>query len=277
MAYQLPWGSNHPGLIVYLIDLSGSMQYKDKIKKVSKIIWNVMDTMVAPCQDMGKYKERFHVEVVGYNQYTTQIFSGGVNQVIERLDNTDDTQMFFDTEKEGKAQGLTHMAMAFDKASEIIKNWIKKQSAADKPIPAPIVLNITDGFPEETGLNEEEARAKALKAANELQSITVPDGHVLLFNIHIDGEMGKDPGLMFPTSRPQDNRRGFLYDSSPVMENIFVERAKRAGLNASQGSRLLVSNISDTSVLSKIVLFGSIVSMLPNAGPDIFEMPETPI
>ncbi|MDE5882521.1 MAG: hypothetical protein K2H60_12395 [Muribaculaceae bacterium] len=262
MEYKLPWGSTHPGLLVYLVDLSGSMAWDDKIKRVSNIIWNVLDCLIAPCQDMGVYKERFHLEIVGYNQYTYELFSGGVNKVLDAIDATESNQQFIDIEKEGKAQGLTHMAMAYEKAAEIIRKWIKEQTAKNIPIPAPVVINITDGYPEEVGVPEADSRNKALRAARELLNISVPDGRVLLFNIHIDGEAGSEPELMFPDSRPTDNKKGFLFDASTELNDIFVTRAQRAGLPAKPNSHFMVSNLTDAGLLTKLIVFGSSVSGL---------------
>lgn len=262
MAYNLSWGSTHPGLLIYLVDLSGSMAYDDnKIKQVSKTIWNVVDNLVAPCQDMGQYRERFKLNVIGYNQYTYDIFSGGVNNAIDWLDATEATQQFIDSQKH-KAQGMTHMALAYDKAAEIIQTWIKDQNAKGVPVPAPIVINITDGYPEEVGIDPAKAREKALRSANALKSISVPDGNILLFNFHIgDGE----PGITFPNTRPNDVNRAFLYDASSELNDEFVKRAQRASLPASKGSKMMVSNVTDYSMLSRIIVFGSSVSGMTKA------------
>ncbi len=260
MAYDLPWGTTHPGLLIYLVDLSGSMSWDEKIKRVSNTIWNVVDCLLAPCQDMGNYKERFQLVVIGYNQYTYELFKGGVNDMLNRVDNTESTMQFIDTEKEGKAQGLTHMAMAYEKAGQVIRNWIKQQEAKGIPVPAPVVLNITDGYPEEVGISATEAREKALRAANELRKIAVPDGNVLLFNIHIDGVAGTQKEIMFPSSRPSESGTAFLYDASTELNDLFVTRAQRAGLPATKGSHFMVSNVADASLLGRLVVFGSSVS-----------------
>lgn len=262
MDYALQWGSNHPGLLVYLVDLSGSMQWDEKIKRVSNTIWKVVDCLLAGCQDMGNYKERFRLEVIGYNQYTYKLFSGGVNDLNAHIDKTASTEQFMDIEKEGKPQGLTHMAAAYEKAAEVVRQWISKQRAKDIPIPAPVVINITDGYPEEKGLNDEQSRSKALAAAKALMGISVPDGKVLLFNIHIDGVAGKEPEIQLPNTRPADSRKGFLYDASSELNDEFVARAQRAGLPASKGSHFMVSNVSDQRILSRLIVFGSSVSGL---------------
>lgn len=266
MSYQLQWGSKHPGLLVYLVDLSGSMEWDGKIDRVSNAVWNVVDGLVSCCQNMGVYKERFHLEVIGYNQYTYNIFSGGVKMMNDKLDLTMSDSRFFNIKKEGKAQGLTHMAMAYDKAAEIVRNWISSRKSNGIPVPAPIVLNITDGFPEESGISAEEARQKALRSAKALMDISVPDGNLLLFNIHIDDDTdGKQEELIFPSSRPSDSGRGFLFDASSKMNDTFADRARRAGLQATANSRFMVSNINDHKLLTRIVTFGSSVSGMTRA------------
>ena len=178
MAYDLSWGSKNPGLLIYLVDLSESMGWHGEIERVNSTIWNVVDCLTAPCQDNGVYKNRYHLEVIGYNQYTYNLFSGGIDKINSWLDAHDNGQ-FIDIEKEGKPRGLTHMSIAFDKAAEVARKWISSQNAKGQAIPAPIVINITDGYPEEKGIDEIQSRNKALQAANALKNIRVPDGNVL--------------------------------------------------------------------------------------------------
>lgn len=263
MAYKLPWGSTHPGLLVYLVDLSGSMKGYGKIERVSKAVWRVVDFLSAQCLDGFGYKNRFHLEVIGYNQYTCNLFSGDIDKINEYLDAHQDEQ-FIDINGNGKPQGLTHMAQAFDRATEIINEWIKKQNSKGIPVPAPIVINITDGYPEESGLKPEQARNKALQSAKALKNIAVPDGNVLLFNFHIDGRPGEERELLFPSTRPADARKAFLFDATSELNDEFVNAAKRAGLeDVVSGSRFMVSNISDEQKLVRLVAFGSSVSGLP--------------
>ncbi|MBO8460532.1 MAG: VWA domain-containing protein [Bacteroidetes bacterium] len=268
MNYNLAWGSNHPGLLVYLVDLSGSMKWDEKNKRVSNIIWNVLDYLTAGCQDMGEYRERFHLKIIGYNQYITEIFSGDIHHILDHLEKTEETKQFINT-NEKKSEGLTHMATAYEEAAVIINKWINEQNTKGIPTPAPIVINITDGYPEEKNITPEQARDKALNAAQNLMNISVPDGNVLLFNIHIEGVEGKEPEIILPYTRPTDFCKGFLFDASTELNDEFITRATRSGLPASKGSHFMASNISFTTsnssnrdLLSQLIVFGSTVSGL---------------
>ena len=272
MAYDLAWGSTHPGLLIYLVDLSGSMDWNDKLTQVSKVVWNVVDCLVAQCQNDGVYRNRFQLKVIGYNEKTYKIFDGDVNAMNDRLDENPNDEQFFNVKKGNTvsgfaAEGLTHMAMAFDKASEIIKEWISRQNFKNVLIPAPIVINITDGYPEEKGLDDQEAREKALKSATALKQIAVPDGNVLLFNIHIGENLTKNKTeeLILPSECPPNERQAFLFNASSQMDSKFVSRAQGFQLPAVNRSKFMVANMSDVRMLGRLIVFGSSVSGLPNA------------
>ena len=74
-------------------------------------------------------------------------------------------------------------------AKKDIEEWITQQKMNPKveAIPSPIVISITDGHPEEKERKYVDAANGALNAAKDImENIDSPDGHVLLFNIHID-------------------------------------------------------------------------------------------
>lgn len=262
--YNLGWCTKHPGLLVYLVDLSGSMQHDEKINRVSKIIVDALFSMVAPSQLAdGSFLNNFDVRVIGYNQKTYEIFSGNVVQLVDKLNNVGDYFFEFGPNSPFKAQGLTHMAMAFDKVAEVATQWIRSQASAGKPIPAPMVLHITDGFPEERDTPDALAEEHARQAARRLLNVSVPDGNLLLFNMHIDGKPGTTNPMYFPTSAPSDKRRKLLFDISSPMEDVFVERGgELRNARPQKGSRFMVSNVSNSNILSELIRFGSSVSSI---------------
>ena len=65
MAYELQWGSDKPGHIVFLMDLSGSME--NKIDDVINAVQNTCKSIVARCMAGKDLRERVFVSVYGYN------------------------------------------------------------------------------------------------------------------------------------------------------------------------------------------------------------------
>lgn len=258
--YKLGWGENHPGHLVYLVDLSGSMAERNKIDTVIEVMEDVSDYLIAQCEKNKEIINKFSITIMGYNSDIVPLFDGSVIELENLLsEKWGDKLPLFDKEKEAKPQWQTYTANAFRAAADDIKKWIKGQEAKNVAIPVPIVIHITDGFPEEHERTPEESRNDALAAANELKSISVPDGETLLFNIHIDNNTASQ--LMFPDYAPSDPKRKFLYEaSSQMVSEDFVRRAQAFKFMATTNSRFMVSNVEDKSTLAKLIAFGSTVS-----------------
>ncbi len=152
------------------------------------------------------------------------------------------------------AHGGTPMAEAFTLAKECLANWIQaRQEIADEDtqagIPAPIVINITDGEPD----NQYEAVCEA----QELTSLNTSDGNVLLFNIHMD-EAPSANEVMFPSDPDSLNESGrFLFDISSEMTDEFIKVAKQQHLEGIiPGSKGFVVNAKGDTLV-RFVRFGS--------------------
>lgn len=266
MAYSLAWGSNHPGHLIYLVDLSWSMASDNKIDDVIEVIENVSDYLVGMCEDFGNLKDRFSIHIMGYGDSVKTLFKGSVLELDRKLEETMGKGLpIFDKEKEAKPYGMTHTAKAFRAALEDIKQWINQQNSQNIPIPVPVVIHITDGQPEEIGRTRAEAMKDALDVANEIKNIKVPDGNALIFNIHIEGVKTKET-MRFPVSSPSDEHRKFLYEASSIMPSIFITRATKFG--AEEGCRFMVANESDKKMLARLIAFGSSVSSVGSNASD---------
>ena len=269
MAYQLGWGDNHPGHLVYLIDLSASMNIDNRLAELQDVILKVVKYLVKLNKDDdGDIKEALTLTIIGYNSDVEIIKS---NITVKELKEMRDKAL---KEPNGKllnvtARWQTYTAKAFDAAAQDIKKWIAQQEKKGIPMPAPIVLHITDGYPYEEELKDKpgEAAKKALFAAERLKNISVPDGNTLLFNIHI--EPGKD-ACRFLFNPPADENQRFLYDASSVLSEDFAARARIAlsefrteGVNTDEivgGSRFMVANERNKDILVRLIVFGSTVS-----------------
>lgn len=280
MAYNTTWGENHRGYLVYLVDLSlsmgesMSMGEETKIEDVIDTITQVSDYLIGMCEDTIKVKDpttgydkditikkdRFDITILGYNNDITLLFDGTVLELDKLLDEKYEANApLFDKGEDAKPKDLTYTAKGFRTVIKYIQRWINKQPQDKNRIPAPIVIHLTDGFPMEYERSNLEARLDALNAAKELKDISVPDGNVLLFNIHIG--KGENDTLIFPSTRPVDADRQFLFDASSELTDVFVRRAQNRGFCAQQNSRFMVSNQTEKNTLAQLIAFGSSVSM----------------
>lgn len=256
MAYTQLWGTPSPGHIVYLVDLSGTM--KDKVDYTIDTLNNVFRTLVGLCAKGNDVKERLTCSVIGYNNNAWVIWDNmSIRDIALKITNAiRNNDPIFDKKNEFKPQGQTWMRLAFEEARRDIHKWIDKQTAANKIMPAPIVINITDGYPYEgESTSWEKVSEATLKAARELMSISTPDGNVRVFNIHHDPTVSASMKL-FPSIRPSDPAEKFLFDASSEMDSITLSSAK-IQFGASEGSRYMVSNVKDPSLLVKLVEWGS--------------------
>ena len=165
----------------------------------------------------------------------------------------------------------TYTAKGLRAAADDIREWISSQAREGILTPAPIVIHITDGAPFQADMTPEAAAQEARKAADELKSISTPDGNTLLFNIHI--EPGK-PAQRFLSTPPADPHLKFLFDISSELNDVFVQRAHTAlyelsseGVDISaikSKSRFMISNETNKDILVRLIVFGSSVSAVGN-------------
>ena len=261
MAYEIKWGSSHPGHLVYLIDLSGSMRFHNKIDDVIDVMESVSEFLVGMCEEFREIRNRFSLTILGYNTNVIELFKGSVIELDSLLEKTvGQGKRLFDKEKDVQPTSMTHTASAFKAAERDIRQWIDVQTKAGKPMPAPIVIHITDGHPEEMHKDDSVAIAEALNAANSLKAVSVPDGNTLLFNIHIVGNNAGSP-VRFPSTSPVSLNEKFLYDASSVMTGAFVDRARKLVPSVTTSSRFVVYNETEKNMLARLIAFGSSVSV----------------
>ena len=280
--YKLGWGREHPGHIVYLIDLSESMGYNDgrNIKDVMEVVFNCMYYFVGVCTTKAGLVPRLTASVIGYNSKIIPLLKHGSIEEIEELISIDpEKETLFDISETGDAcpRWQTMTAEAFDAARQDVEEWMAGQK--NTPMPAPYVIHITDGHPEQTDpatgkpIAENILMNRALKAAEKLKGLHTEDGNLLLFNVHYNtnGQDGSNHELITPAQRPTgstvfDKRRQFLYDASSelpaaIIDSIqsFYKREKDHILktNVRSGSRALISNTRNKSLLSDFVVFSS--------------------
>lgn len=270
--YDLKWNSDHPGHVVFLIDLSGSMELDNKINYVIDAVQDSIENLLTHCRnDKGLPAERVSVSVYGYNYHIITLWKNyGLSQMASAmLDAEEAGKKIFDPNGDAKPEYQTCMKLAFEEAKKDVEQWIQSQQGKTD-VPSPIVINVTDGYPYEgKEYNQERIYSDTLKAAQELMKISTPDGNVRLLNIHHDPRTN-DPKLKFPVSMPTtgDNVR-FLYQaSSPLTEKMAIAANKMGFPEAREGARAMISNETKPSIITQFLNWGSSQGVKPE--PDAY-------
>lgn len=278
--YRLRWNSCQPGHLVFLIDLSRSMIREMNNKRLVDVMMDVLNSLFDSlngeiCQGED-VEDRFSVTVLGYNSDVKVLLKANNGEEFNTFfQNVSKNKRLFDTGKGGIAEPnwQTFMADAFDEAKKDIEEWIARQSKGGKKMPAPVVINITDGEPNEGG--NVDAIGKALRAAENLKNISTEDGNVLLFNIHFTPN-GGEKKIVFPVVKPVDKKASFLYTASSIIPNTLIGAAKETwpDYEISEASRAMISNENNVDSLLKFISWGSSSSGINARNVRYVELPK---
>lgn len=249
-------GTKNPGLIIILLDQSGSMADHGKSKNAADAVNRVIYEIQGRCQTGEKVLDRCYIGVIGYGQSgqpVSPIIGGMISEVADypSKENTI-AGMNIPVWVEPIAENGTPMAAAFQETYNLLEGWISDHQDCFPPI----VMNVSDGAPDDFN----EGNAPQTKAAAEkIMTLGTDDGNVLLFNAHISGvtnhQMVQLPSS--PSSLP-DVFAKFLFSISSPVPNSLVKAAENVGLSPKNGARGLIFN-ADTETLVKLLTFGSSV------------------
>lgn len=258
---RIQWGRKTPGFLVFLVDQSGSMSSMQNHLKVAKAIHDAIFECYSSCIDGETVKARFALSIIGYGDDVKEMWSGFINdeKLSEKLiEANDNGTPFFPA----VASGTTPMAEAFELAYTTIQKWFadladQKSKEQINAIPAPIVINITDGFPD--------YEPTATAAAQKVMDLKGDDGNVILFNLHISARDSKE--LLFPmTEADLDGTKEarFLFNISSELEEDMVNNAYASGFEkVKAGAHGMITNASGDTI-PKFISFGSQASQVVN-------------
>lgn len=175
--YKNQANSDHPATLIYLVDISGSMNAamtdgKARIEVAKDAIQIAYGQMIQRSMKQARIHPRYRVGMIAYSNDIYDVY-GELGSIIT-IDKLKDEGVPAIT-----PQKSTDMAKAFRYATKLIqedierwpREWLEK-------CPPPMVINITDCEYDEQGQDP-------LDFALILQQISVPDGNVLVENIFI--------------------------------------------------------------------------------------------
>lgn len=282
--YKTDWNSLHPGHLVFLLDLSGSMNENNKIELAIEALQTTLSNINALCiKSVGvgtsnipsiEIRERVSISIYGYNYQVKNlgnIKNWGPKEIGPFLKSArkQGIPIFHEKNKdtgeiriidEVKPEYQTCMRLAFDEAKRDIEQWLAKQNNSSE-IPSPIVINITDGYPYE-GKNTDQNKVfeNTLRAAKDLMAIRTSDGPVRVFNIHY--EPGNNlPTLRFPQNEPKDQILQFMYNASSLLTDDMAKALSIKFKEATEGACAMVSNEKDVEDLTAFINICSTIGM----------------
>lgn len=279
MSYTQSLSSENPGYILILIDQSGSMSSKfggtsggSKAQECAKAVNRVLREIGLTCTAGSVIKNRCDISVLSYgasgdrakNAFGGNLSSQPVVTMQELVNNclrVDTIKMKISDGAGGLvevdeqfpiwidpiASGGTPMAAAFEMAYNLVDSWTKSHQASFPPI----VINITDGAPDD--------QSKAQIAVSKLSKLATSDGTTLILNAHISE--GKAARVELPSSPselpPGDGNAKFLFDISSELPPVMFERAGAVGYNnLAPGSRGFVYN-ADAETMIRLLDVGT--------------------
>ncbi len=251
MPYDILATSKTPALIIYLLDVSGSMSEKlggkRRIDVVMEALGAMLRQMVFRSTKGSRVSPRYRVAMYAYSDHVYDLLNGvkGVDQVaqlgvpqLSTMRSTDTARGFAEVEKllQRELPGLTHC-------------------------PAPLVCHMTDG--EYTG-------ADPTPIVKRIMSMSVPDGNVLVENIFISdnilSEKIADPrqwsGVLPNTKLSTDYARKLREMSSRLPDGYRV-MMRESGYNIAEGAVMMIPGMTPA-----LVEMGFVMSMSTPIGQE---------
>lgn len=266
------WSSATPGLLIILLDQSGSMMQDyegtgtTRTKYATLAVNKVIDNIIQKNFDGDAPKNRCFISVIGYNHNVKELCSGWLKDL-------DASPLRYETLKKKtpdgaggiveievkqpvwvepiNSDGATNMLGAFQLAKELVEKWMSDNADG----PAPVIINISDGVPYYDMKDPRDCMKETVVLANEIKSLSNNDGNVLIFNAQIDGSNGR---TVFPSDRNEITQEAaqFLYDITSEVPESYKAAAAKNELPTKEGSRGCIFG-ADGVQLIQLIDFGS--------------------
>ena len=272
MNNEKQWSSATPGLLIIMLDQSGSMQLpvtgvgsnESKAEFASKSVNRVISTIIEKNYNGDKPKNRCYIVVIGYTHDVRTLKEGYLSDLDSnpiRVDTViqkeyDGNGGLYDVPKkspvwvEPKNEGCTNMKGAFELAEGTIQKWLRNKPKN----PAPVIINISDGVPYMQGQDEKKFLDDTIDVAKRIKAIDTEDGKIQIFN----AMLGDGKKFVFPTSECElDTPEGkFLYEISTEIPEAYRGAAAKNNFSYQPGARGLICQCDGVDLI-KLIDFGS--------------------
>jgi hypothetical protein len=274
MTYSKQLSSKVPGLFLFLLDQSASMQGSwganggSKADQVADVLNRFLRDLTLRCAKGADIKKRIHIGVLGYGSGVNSAFMGTLAgrdtadiaevaanpaRVEERSKKESDgvggiieTTVKFPVWVDSSATGGgTPMKEAFIEAKNIVSNWLASHPGGYPPI----VINVTDG---------EYTSGTPAQDASALKGLSTTDGDVLLFNIHISSNSAAPVFFPSGSNTLSDQYAKELFEMSSELPDAMIAKATELYPGTSKGSRGFAFN-GDLVTLVNFLDIGSTV------------------
>ena len=227
MPYTAVATSTTPVLIIYLLDISGSMSQslgdRKRIEIVSDALQEIALEMVARSTKGELVSPRYKLAIFAYESTVHDILGG-----VKTID-----QFVRDGVPEFAPRGGSNTAAAFLAAEQLLLQELPYMQNS----PAPLVCHMTDG---------EYQGDDPTPIAQRIMGMSTPDGNVLVENIFISdrilnkpiGDADKWPGLLDESELANDYARTLLRMSSPLPDS-YLNEMQEFGYQLQTGAPML--------------------------------------
>lgn len=227
-SYENVATSKTPALIIYLIDISGSMKEEldgaPRIEHVNEAIKKVLERMIQRSTKGEVISPRYRLSIVTYSDEPEDLLGkiAPINEIARR------------GYPQLKANNATDTAAAFLYARDLLRRELPRLSGH----PAPMVIHLTDG--RFTGSDPE-------PIAKDIMAMKTDDGNVLVENIYVGPNLTVEPipniarwpGI-HSASELNDEYAKKLFDMSSLLPESYANIISEEGYDLQPGARMLI-------------------------------------
>jgi uncharacterized protein YegL len=257
MNYTNLANSNHPALVIFLLDISGTMGSampggETRLDVVKRSFQTIMVEMIQRSIRAETVRPRYRIAVIAYSDNVWDVLGGVLSvEKVSKNSKLDELKPLYKTDT---AKGLRCVKALLEK--EI-------QQMASKPdwgeYPAPLIVHLTDGrYSEDTDDPE--------PIAQQIRQIMTPDGNVLVENIYIsdpgDGEFNFQgdyrqwTGFM-PNSDIGSPYARKLLAMSSLMPDMYHQAMREEGYILQPGASMLFPGTQEEFIKMAFVMTAS--------------------